>query len=278
MAGSTPNLGLYLPGGGSTGTVVPDETADIDPLNENFRKIDTAIGDPAEQNRQWYGPAASIGTVPVDPKDGDTYQESDGNKILWKRLGGVWVSGENGMYLLRPASVTGGTVDASGKIIPPHNGPASTAVIASGCFSDRFNSYRIDYSIVLSAGAGMNFRLSAGGAAHAGLNYTYQYVSASVGSLGSNRNTNQSEQAVTSSVSTRHNGTVEIWNARLAGAPKFIRVSNTSLGPDMFNSFGILGNAGGDALIADGFTFQTGAAVNWNSSSGQSWFKIYGLA
>lgn len=45
MAGSTPNIALYLPGGGSTGLWVPDETADIDKINQNMQKIDTAFGD-----------------------------------------------------------------------------------------------------------------------------------------------------------------------------------------------------------------------------------------
>jgi hypothetical protein len=142
MAGSTPNLNLYLPGGGSTGLILPDETADIDPLNENFRKIDTAIGDVDNQNRQWYGPAADIGTIPVDPKDGDTYQESDGSKTLWRRLGGLWVTNEGGMYLIRPASVTGAgvTIGANGSVVFTNVAPG-TVVQILGIFSSRFRNY-----------------------------------------------------------------------------------------------------------------------------------------
>lgn len=44
MGAVTPILGLYKPGGGSTGTIVPDETADIDRLNENFDAIDAWAG------------------------------------------------------------------------------------------------------------------------------------------------------------------------------------------------------------------------------------------
>jgi hypothetical protein len=40
MPGNTPELDLYLPGGGSTGLFGVDETADVDRLNENFQKID----------------------------------------------------------------------------------------------------------------------------------------------------------------------------------------------------------------------------------------------
>ena len=44
MSASTPKLGLYQPGGGVTGLITPDEVADIDKLNDNFTKIDTAAG------------------------------------------------------------------------------------------------------------------------------------------------------------------------------------------------------------------------------------------
>lgn len=93
MAGSTPNLDLYLPGGGSTNVWTPDEVADIDPLNNNFQKIDTwagVIGDRSDRNFLFRGPAASIGTVPT-PQDGDRYRETDGGKRLWERVNGSWV-------------------------------------------------------------------------------------------------------------------------------------------------------------------------------------------
>ena len=41
MPAFTENLNLYLAGGGSTGTITPDEVVDIDRLNENFRAIDS---------------------------------------------------------------------------------------------------------------------------------------------------------------------------------------------------------------------------------------------
>lgn len=45
MGANTPNRNLYLPGGGSSGTIVPDETADIDRINENFTILDTWSGE-----------------------------------------------------------------------------------------------------------------------------------------------------------------------------------------------------------------------------------------
>lgn len=40
----TPNLGLYKPGGGSSGLIEPDEAADIDKLNGNSDILDSTIG------------------------------------------------------------------------------------------------------------------------------------------------------------------------------------------------------------------------------------------
>lgn len=44
MSDFTPRANLRLPGGGSTGTILPDEQVDIDVLNDNFRKVDALLG------------------------------------------------------------------------------------------------------------------------------------------------------------------------------------------------------------------------------------------
>ena len=44
MGAFTSRAGLYKPGGGSTGLILPDETVDIDKLNGNFNKIDALLG------------------------------------------------------------------------------------------------------------------------------------------------------------------------------------------------------------------------------------------
>lgn len=40
----TPRANLYKPGGGSTGLILPDETVDIDKINDNMTKIDALLG------------------------------------------------------------------------------------------------------------------------------------------------------------------------------------------------------------------------------------------
>lgn len=44
MGAYTPRAGLYKPGGGSTGLILPDETVDIDQLNSNSDIIDNLLG------------------------------------------------------------------------------------------------------------------------------------------------------------------------------------------------------------------------------------------
>lgn len=44
MGAYTPRAGLYKPGGGSTGLILPDETVDIDQLNANSDIIDNLLG------------------------------------------------------------------------------------------------------------------------------------------------------------------------------------------------------------------------------------------
>lgn len=92
MPAFTPFLNLYKPGGGSTGLITPDEVADIDRLNANFDLIDDFAegwGEATERNHQFYGPAAGKASV-TGMKLGDTYQESDGSKLLWSYDGSNW--------------------------------------------------------------------------------------------------------------------------------------------------------------------------------------------
>lgn len=91
MAGTTPNLGLYLPGGGSTGAYTPDEVADIDPLNQNFVKIDAFVGGPTTQNRQFLGPNTGVGAV-TGMKVGDRYQENNAGFRTLVYDGTQWVA------------------------------------------------------------------------------------------------------------------------------------------------------------------------------------------
>lgn len=92
MPAFTSFLNLYKPGGGSTGTITPDEVFDVDRFNANADLIDDfaeSWGDADLRNHQFTGPASNIGSV-SGMKLGDTYQETDGSKILWEYSGTAW--------------------------------------------------------------------------------------------------------------------------------------------------------------------------------------------
>lgn len=162
MAGTTPNLGLYLPGGGSTGTWTPDEVADIDPLNQNFVKLDQfagTVGVQTNRNQQFYGPASAISSV-NGMKLGDEYQESDGNKVLWRYDGTNWLTNIGGLYLIRPSSVVNGVVEADGSVSV---NPSASTLSLNGIFTSRFRNYRILADITFSADSGLTTRMRTGG-------------------------------------------------------------------------------------------------------------------
>lgn len=78
MGDLTPKLDLYLPGGGSTGTI-PDEPADIDKLNGNFRTLDATAG---------YFVCTST-TRPAEPYPGQPIYETD-TQMRRIYVNGVW--------------------------------------------------------------------------------------------------------------------------------------------------------------------------------------------
>lgn len=93
MPASTPFLGLYKPGGGSTGLITPDEVVDIDRLNTNSDLIDAfakSYGSATERNHSFYGPAALRSSV-TGMKRGDMYQESDASNKEWRFNGAKWI-------------------------------------------------------------------------------------------------------------------------------------------------------------------------------------------
>lgn len=80
MSGTTTKLALYLPGGGLSGLITPDEQVDIDKINDNMKKIDAAIG----------FVVCTSGTRPATPFTGQSIIESDTrNTMYWS--GARWV-------------------------------------------------------------------------------------------------------------------------------------------------------------------------------------------
>lgn len=178
MGATTPNLSLYKPGGGSSGTIVPDERVDVDRLNDNSDKIDVHAGQmqtfrtaQLARNQQFTGPAADIGTV-SGMKLGDTYQENDAQKKLWRYDGANWVLNEGGLFLIRPTSVTNGTINDDGSVTIT----TQTSAVINGIFSAKYKHTRIEVNLTAASADGdLYLRLTTGGA-DSGPGYYVTYV------------------------------------------------------------------------------------------------------
>lgn len=195
MGATTPNLSLYKPGGGSSGTIVPDERVDVDRLNDNSDKIDAFAGTmlpfrvaQLSRNQQFTGLAADIGTV-SGMKLGDTYQETDGKKISWRYDGANWISNESSGFLVRPTAVvgTGVTINDSGAV----DFSSSSSVAIDGLFTSRFSQYEIVVEVD-SAGADgdISMTLRVGGSAASATTYASSGVEVSIGAGPTRRESN----------------------------------------------------------------------------------------
>lgn len=163
MAGTTPNLGLYLPGGGSTGEWTPDEVADVDPINQNFQKIDQfagSVGNQTTRNQQFTGPAGAISGV-TGMKLGDEYQDSDTqDKRRWRFNGVAWRPYEFGVSIIRPTTVVNGFHQNEGHT----TFSGQTTVSLNGVFASYFREYEIQFEAHRSTpGAVIQLRMRAAG-------------------------------------------------------------------------------------------------------------------
>ena len=115
MPASTTRLALYKPGGGSTGTITPDEVADIDKLNANFDKIDAAAG----------ASGYTSTTRPGSPFNGQLIYESDTRQMTrWDQGLGQWV--------LASSPATGTTVQRDARYPIPGTDAGKVAFAALG--------------------------------------------------------------------------------------------------------------------------------------------------
>lgn len=269
----------------SRGIVYPTTGDAVTPLATRFADLatstDAAIGAAIGaldtkfngDNRQFYGPAASIGSV-TGMKVGDTYQESDGNKILWKFDSTNWVTNETGLYLIRPTTITGMTASADGTLVLSGT---PTALVVDGAFSSRFRSYRIVFQIKCSAASGigvlMQFR-RAGTNITGATDYGQTRISGNGSSLSSSGGTNSNFDLV-STGGQYVAGEVVINNPGFNGIKSILSNVTCATSTPITNVVqGV--NGGASALTPfDGFRIYA-ATGTFNADSGNSFVKIYG--
>jgi hypothetical protein len=175
MPGSTTPDALQYPVLGDTASPrlqIAALATSVQAALENIRSTQAAT-----RVTSFYGPAADLAATLAAAKNGDLYQESDGGNIVWKKVGGVWVTNEVGRVLIRPTvSGTGIHVDPDGTIL--FAGTPSGGVHIEDCFSTRFRYYEIVTSGVFSSNAALQFQMRVGGTTTTpgGTDYKNSYI------------------------------------------------------------------------------------------------------
>jgi hypothetical protein len=270
---TTPTLALVKPGGGSTGLNTPPDRVDIDVLNGNADKIDAfaaGVGLPAARSTQFYGLAANIGSV--TPKVGDEYQESDGNKLLWRHDGSNWVSAEGGLYLIRPTTVVNGTISPDGTIVPT----AAAALSVNGVFSSRFRKYRVEFFLRAAATTSFFLQLRGGGVNLSSAVYNWVTMEGSGSTVLFSSATNQTNFPMNNAANQDVWGHVELTNPGHGGASflkAFETVTHSALGGTQALAHRNGYANGMDANAYDGFNVFQGSTFDATFS----WVKVYGL-
>ena len=269
----------------SRGIVYPTTGDAVTPLATRFADLatstDAAIGAAigaldtkfSGDNRQFYGPAASIGSV-TGMRVGDTYQESDGNKILWKFDSTNWVTNETGLYLIRPTAITGLTASADGTLVLSGT---TTDLVVDGAFSSRFRSYRIVFQFKCSAASGigvyMQFR-RAGTNITGATDYGQTRISGNGSSLASSGGSNSNFDLV-STGGQYVAGEIVVNNPGFNGIKSILANVTCATSTPVTNVVqGV--NGGASALTPfDGFRIYA-ATGTFDADSGNSFVKIYG--
>lgn len=138
MGQNTSRLGLYLPGGGSTGLITPDEPADIDKINDNMTKLDADAG----------AYVCTSSTRPATPYNGKIIFETDTRKTM----------------IYKSATTSWEPVDSQGKIVA--NAAARDALFASPVQGTKV--FRTDTGVTETYYAAWNASTNPGGKTPAG--------------------------------------------------------------------------------------------------------------
>lgn len=136
MPAYTTVLGLYKPGGGSSGLIVPDEPVDIDKLNNNFDLIDGAVG---------VGRWSVRPTTPFKNQTGyntalDTIEQWNGTAWVTAIPNYLQPTKLLGFTKVIPTGASGGTIQANGDVV----GVAASAIRLDGVIDwTKYNRYKV---------------------------------------------------------------------------------------------------------------------------------------
>lgn len=156
---------------------------------------------------------------------------------------------------LRPTTVTGGTVDAYGGIVPQ---TGATTVRVNGVFSPRFRIYRVQFWLALSTSSGgIGLNLTVGGAVHNAANHWSQRLVASGTSVTASSTSGVTTWSGTGVTGSNLSGEWMFRNPASTGIKSFSANAAQAPGVGMSQESGWLGNV--DASVFDGFQFTASA-------------------
>ena len=223
MPASTPFLGLYKPGGGSSGLITPDEVVDIDRLNTNADLIDASAGQMDTR---------------LDTLEANT-----------------------GLVLLKPTTVVGGIFDANTGLISANAGVNTISV--NGVFSADYRNYRLMYaSAPTSGGAGLDFRFRSAGVDEAAAAYRWQSVFGA-NSVQQEIGSNDNKIRLSSSAPASLSGFADIFGPMASGVFKGVVAQNAMMSGTAFSLVAMGGGItvnkpfDGFSLIITSGTFDT---------------------
>lgn len=152
MATTTPD-NIWTPDSGDDYALTVDLAATADTVQAALTDIRTKSPSRVGTNAQ------RLALSGASLFEGLTFRTTD-TDLTWFYTGTAWVISENGMYLIPPTTVSGGTI-TNGKTVLS----SGDTVTINGVFSTRFRRYKIIASFVLSGALNRSImRLTAAGA------------------------------------------------------------------------------------------------------------------
>lgn len=141
----------------------------------------------------------------------------------WLYTGTAWVIVENGLYLIPPTSVTGGTITAGKTVLT-----SGDTVTINGVFSSRFRRYRVvaDWTSTTGTNNGAFFRLTASGTPST-TGYDSQTQIANGTTVTGAYSPSASAFSAVSAVGTAHSGEFLLFNPGTASPTRIQGQANT---------------------------------------------------
>lgn len=237
MPGATSPDNLAYPTVGD----VPSPRLQITALADSVQAALTSMRTAASTTRveDFYGLAAD--RTLTTPKAGDTYQESDGRKRLWRYDGSNWNGADPTTFIIFPTSVSAGagtaTLGTDGIVTFSNITNPSGGLFIDGAFTSRFRKYVIDLEVdafgSVASSVFMGFRAAGASIITADYSYAHNFNNNTTpGSAALGAQSTIQIPAGVNSVGTggRFSSALEVMRPADASSRTFVRAHTVSIG------------------------------------------------